>query len=239
MGSRARILVRPTLSINAEAASLKLLKKIAITLELFNEEGVPSTKTFDHLDLRSTGELTVEFQVPARLTRLKVKLACEVSSKSKVQKLKKIFTRRVNSTPRYDYKFIDGYLRLTTEGQYELLVLGQNGEPQRGIKLTLSAKNRFYSENVSGQYQTDFEGKIKLGDLQDIQWLEMHIPYSPSRPSIYRSWVIRAKRVYFERPTTYELLQGEVCKIPVAASENSEQAWKLYKLSEDGDPLTD
>ena len=68
MGNRARILVRPNLSINGEAASVKLLKKIAITVELYNDDdpytgeySVPSTKTFDHLDIRESGELSVEF----------------------------------------------------------------------------------------------------------------------------------------------------------------------------------
>lgn len=62
VGSRARVLVRPNLSINGEAASLKLLKKIAITVELFNSvDRVPNTKTFDHLDIKESGELSVEF----------------------------------------------------------------------------------------------------------------------------------------------------------------------------------
>lgn len=61
VGSRAKILVRPTLSINGEIASLKLLKKIAISVELFNsEDRVPNTKTFDHLEIREGGELSIE-----------------------------------------------------------------------------------------------------------------------------------------------------------------------------------
>ena len=48
---------------------------------------------------------------------------------------------------RRSIRFFDGFLRLTEDGQYELLVLGKNGEPKKGIKLSLAAKNRYYTEN--------------------------------------------------------------------------------------------
>ena len=68
IGSKASVMVRPTLTVNGRQASLELLKNAKITLTTKNyTEKLPVTKTFDNLKFKNNKELIIDFQVPPYL----------------------------------------------------------------------------------------------------------------------------------------------------------------------------
>jgi hypothetical protein len=64
------------------------------------------------------------------------------------------------------YQLADAYLR-KSGGQYTVLFLGKNGEPQVDKSIECSFKHRVLS-HVSSTLITDSTGAIYLGDLEDV-----------------------------------------------------------------------
>ncbi len=121
--------------------------------------------------------------------------------------------------PSYSWHFVEAYLRSTSEGHYQVLILGKNGEPQPHLKLSLSAKHRVYQDEASGRYQTDEEGVIHLGALEGVDWVDLFIPYAPGRSEVKRRWKIPKNR-YFERPRNHDIFEGEVFRVPIEAAKD-------------------
>ncbi len=159
-------------------------------------EGV-STSKFDSLELKD-GELTIEVQVPAKLSSMKVNLTAEVTCKDKNQKVASSFSRNINLNLD-DFHYIDTYLRLTKESEYELMVLGKNGEPLAERKIGINWKYRYDKSEKGGSYQTNKQGIVKMGALSNIDWLQVDATISEANDNISREWRL-PRRHAFERP---------------------------------------
>lgn len=59
MSSKAKILIQPSLYLHGISASLKLLSNFSVQVTLINDADVPSTSTFDNLQLSSKEELEI------------------------------------------------------------------------------------------------------------------------------------------------------------------------------------
>ena len=140
VGSTASILINPTLKIHGRSASLSLIQNLVVTVktEDFIEQ-IPTTQSFKNLKFSEKSDVKVSFQVPPNLKTISVSISCQVpnTTTKKMQGLeaRKDFNIETfqNSNQVHDY-----HLRLVNEDNYELLVLGKNGEPQVLFPLTVS-----------------------------------------------------------------------------------------------------
>ncbi len=59
------------------------------------------------------------------------------------------------------------------QNKYVLKVLGKNAEPIAAAKLLCKLKHRYFAKPLEYKLQTDKDGNIKLGELPDIDSLEV------------------------------------------------------------------
>ncbi len=93
---------------------------------------MPTTKRWENLEFSpASPELVVEFQVPSKLDYVTLELKAEVTPVTGSDRI------RLSSSMRKDVQlahqtavhFVEAYLRQNSQGQYELALLGKNGEP--------------------------------------------------------------------------------------------------------------
>ena len=57
-----------------------------------------------------------------------------------------------------------------------LRLLGKNGEAEADRPISLTFKHRLFTQSVDAQVQTDADGRVELGALEDITWIRASEP---------------------------------------------------------------
>jgi len=169
---QATLIVRPSLSINGVPIALKLIEDAKLTLTTLDRDGVNTTRVIPNVKLVENEETTIPIQVPENLLELRIALTGQVQSLSLGRKIdleaNQAFTlNHVDRSP-----IIDGlYLSRTASG-YVLNLLGKSGEPRAEKAVNLQLKHRDFTNLYPLSLQTDANGRIELGALQDIVMLK-------------------------------------------------------------------
>ncbi|MFO7904711.1 MAG: hypothetical protein ACQESR_07735 [Planctomycetota bacterium] len=170
-GKTARLLIRPSVSINSTAASLKLLEKPTLTVTSTDLEDTSSTVEVEEFKLFEDRESVYEFQVPRRLARLQVRLSAKITQAVTGEKISVAdeATFSLNGINRTD-KIEDLHL-LKADGKYVLEVLGRTGEPKGSRPVNFTFKHRDFRDTVHVVLKTNPDGRVKLGKLEGIDSL--------------------------------------------------------------------
>ena len=140
MGNKATIIIRPNLLINGRKADLNLLKEVKCTLATSNFiDDIPVTKVYDKLKINANNEILISFQVPAHLQLLALEFTAEVNNTT-LQKKQTLTERKKFDivTHQHENQICELFLRYMND-QYQLLLLGKNGEPK--VNLTQNFNN--------------------------------------------------------------------------------------------------
>lgn len=166
--AKAKVLVRPTLTINGIPAALPLLEEPSLLIQSTDIEGVSSTKEVKDVKLVADGELAYEFKVPENAVQIGFTLKGRVQSLSQNKKVD-LSASRTFSLNQIDAgdKVDDLHLSRAPEG-YVLQLLGKTGEPKPDRPVTLRIKHRDFRQQVDALVQTDASGRINLGALKDV-----------------------------------------------------------------------
>lgn len=217
MGEKGTILIRPQLFVNDRIAELSLLKNIKCILYTTDYiDGIPATKTYPGLKLAEDKELIVEFQAGANMSEMRIEFVAEVQNvtKDKTQTLtaehRFEFVTRINEN-----SIAELHLRLNVQSDYELYVLGKNGEPipNTAVSFSIRAKSLRHATNVCGT--TNEQGLIKVGKLKDVIEITATLSQSAGKSNISRTWKIPARNV-MQYPKFIDVLEDEVIELPVA-----------------------
>lgn len=96
---------------------------------------------------------------------------------------------------------------MVKDDNYELLVLGKNGEPQPFKPLNINFQHS-YIGNVSTSLTTDSEGKVYLDKLENVLTVEI---------LTYRKWRLASlKADQWSYPPQIDTVVGSTVEIPVA-----------------------
>ena len=180
MGMESKILVRPQLTVNGRPCDLRLLKnnKIKLTTTSFIDN-IPVTKDFDNLELNSSEEIVLTFQVPPNLDKIDIEYESDLTNVTKGEKEK--FHSSYNYAVRNhkdSHQFYDYYLQ-KQNGEYVFLMLGKNGEPQDDVTVRFDFGHNYMNKQFSsGNLTTDVDGKIFLGPLNDMYQITSFISSS-------------------------------------------------------------
>lgn len=176
MGKNATMMITPILQINGNDCDISLLNKpeVIVTMRSFIDD-LPMSKTFDELDFSRKKDVAITFQVPPNLESIEVTLSGDVTNITKGICEKKTYTTSYSlNTHRGDTQYFETYLR-RINNEYYFYLLGKSGEPVVGadidrIKLQgLITGSKEYNE----EFSTDKDGKVKLGNLGDICFIEI------------------------------------------------------------------
>jgi hypothetical protein len=167
-GAKARVLLRPALTIHGVPLALSLLENPSLLITSTDLHDVESSREIKGLALSAEQETVHEFQVPHNVRKLEFTLKGQVQNLSQNQKIglaanHTFALNEIDTTSRID----DLHLS-RVQGGYALRLLGKTGEPKADRPVKLSLKPRDFRFHVETVVQTDAAGRIDLGELRDI-----------------------------------------------------------------------
>ena len=218
MGSKAKVLVQPRLFLNQQPIGLDILQECVATVTTTNEDGVPSKFTFDKLKLSALAETELEFPVPAKLKDVSIEVKVKIVPVHKREPKEYTSTHLipVESSARSS-SFCNLYLRFSSEGYY-LYVLGKTGEPKQGIVINFSFINKYFNQRLYQNLQTDNEGKIFLGKLEEIISFEATLQPIGDIERIQKTWTINSHKTV-NYPENIRILEGDQVVLPLLHNE--------------------
>ena len=223
-GATARVLVRPSLTVNNVPVSLKLLEEPRLVLESTDRNDVSSSMEVPGLELTAGLEAVHELKVPEDLASLRVTLHARVQNLSlgEDQELTDSRTFAVNGIDGTN-EVEDLHLASTAGGKV-LYVLGKSGEPRAERPVNVALQHRLFTDAVHVTLQTDERGRVELGALEEIDGLAAT---SPSGEGV--SWTIGRDRCRY--PVEVHGLAGEDLLVSYLGDAPSPEAASLLERS--------
>jgi hypothetical protein len=170
-GGTCKLFVRPQLLLNGKSADIGLLEQVVLTVTSVDSEGISSAQTVKDFKLFEDKESVYELRVPEELASLSYTLVGKVKNLSRVKKedLAAAGSLTANSIDRTAHTE-DLHLRHAAEG-YILEILGKTGEARQARPVHLTFKHHDFKDTVTATLMTDKFGRVMLGELKDIDWV--------------------------------------------------------------------
>ena len=172
MGNVTKILVRPYLYVCDELCPLESLQNVKLTINTIkteNKQESPSVNVIDNIKLSYNKEFSFDFQVPPKLISVNFELSGEIKPKTREGTETLRFSQSYLFNRRFEY---DTLIKKNNNGNYIIHLLGKNGEPKINHQIELHLQHKYQdvvNNNESILMESDFEGKIDLGKLNEIR----------------------------------------------------------------------
>ena len=172
MGNVTKVLVRPYLFVCDELCPLEALKNVKLTINTIkteNNQEIPSINVIDNIELSYNKEFSFDFQVPPKLNSVTFELSGEIRPKTRDEKETLKFSQNYIFNRRFEY---DTLIKKNNNGNYIIYLLGKNGEPKINHQMEFRFEHKYQTlvnNNQSVLMESDLEGRIDLGKLNDIR----------------------------------------------------------------------
>ncbi|KAL3662931.1 hypothetical protein V7S43_011879 [Phytophthora oleae] len=251
-GSIAQLVTRPRLLIaglaTGEPLDLIVAVKLVIEFDLVNTSNVGSSSHKVVLSFASMQQIVDNppcFEIPMDSERFNVTLEARVSRPNGNQEsaVKVIDLPKVHDSKRFDVQRVNNFDVTSTAhfvrkplepgnpyspSQFSILVVGHNGEPVPNTQADFAFKHAHASALIKATLQTDSSGEVNLGQLQDIERLEVELGGRTGSPRSC-SWELPNLRSY--RPQIVNCSVEETVEIPIPFAFSSKvDAWADAKL---------
>ena len=177
---KASVLIRAGLYVNGTPATLGVLEDVTLVINSVDHDGVATTKEVSGFKLFEDRDALYEFNVPDRLRQLQFMLKAKVQNLSRGKKddliADKAFT--LNEIDQTD-KVEDLHLA-NMGGMWVIDLFGKTGEPRPDRPVNLTVKHREFRDVVQLTVQTNAGGRVMLGALKDIDWVQASGPEGTS-----------------------------------------------------------
>lgn len=205
-GNQANVIIRPVLKLNQTPISLAKLESVKLTIISMDQSDTTTEKT-QTITLTEDQEATISFRVPENLKQLTFTLAAKVKqhSQNKTINLNDQATFKLNLIDLTD-QIIQIHLGKNQQDYY-LDVTGKNGEPQIGKAIKLRLKHRFFKSNINTTLQTDTNGQIFLGELDQISHLK-------AKHQNHHQYHWQLLENHFQYPQRIHKTTGQTIEIP-------------------------
>ena len=224
---KARVLVRPALTVNGIPAPVGLLEEIELKVHTITIDGVESTDRVPGFELFGDKESIHEFTVPDRLLQIYFSLTGKLDRPSRGDRID------LETGDHFEFSGINRTqltraLFLTRFGEnWVAELLGKNGEPIAEAPLNCRFAHRdFPGFERSTSLKTDETGRAVLGKLDDIHQVRIDTPTAQNR-----SWQLPR-----ERRTRSEITAkaGEAIRVPYTgeATQPKREEVALFEVRE-------
>ncbi len=223
-GERARVVIRPALTLAGIPVSLSLLEDVRLSITSTTLDGVRATKEVHDFELREDRESVYELPVPPRLAELTFNLHARVRviSRDEHRDLQGGRTFSLNGIDRSEH--VEDLFLAASDAGYHIEVLGKNGEPRPHRPVQLTLKHHDFTELVRLTLQSDEAGRIGLGALTDIATVTAGIP--GGAPA--RTWALLEDEHTY--PYHFHARAGEAIEIPYLGSDTTPNPRSLSLL---------
>jgi len=206
-GREAEVVVRPRLTLHGLPISEALLEEPRLSIESEDANGKHATLDVPALELAPGRDLVHRFRTPERLRRIRFRFQAKVPSLTHAGKVE------LSDERSYELNGIDGTQRLydahlaRTAAGHVLYVLGKTGEPRPGLLVNVAVKHRDFRREIHLTLQADARGRVELGGLEEIAWLQVSLPDGASQ-----RFGLPGERLRL--PAHVHVLRGEAVSLP-------------------------
>lgn len=168
-GARAKIAVRPLLTVAGQPVSLNNLSDVRMVLSATDLDGIATATTIADFKIDSDRESVHEFRVPDRLQQVIAQLFAKVKIASQGGEERELDYQQsfaVNGQMKTD-KVEALYLSRIGDG-YTLELLGRTGEARAGNNVNVHVHRPGFNQPRTFTLKTNAAGVIKLGALDGI-----------------------------------------------------------------------
>jgi hypothetical protein len=226
-GHKAKLLVRPELTLAGQPVALSLLQKPVLTLVATDLDGISTTSTIRDLDLADEREFVHQFAVPQRLQKLSATLSGVVRD-LRGNDVPLTSTLREWSINGNDAAALTHGLQLVlTPAGHALELRGKNGEPKANRVVKLAVPVRGFRDPVRRELRTDDQGRVDLGALPDVDMLQVECDAG--------SFAVPLPCADFAPPRRLHGLAGETLRLPYQGRATSPSRDEFALLAADRD----
>jgi len=230
-GQSAKLVVRPQLRLDGHPVSLEGLTNPVLLVTAIDVDGTRRTNEVRNLELVNNREFVHEIGVPDRLTEISITLRGSVQDLSgkKIRLTTDPTTFSINGIDRTSQTIATTLVPDRTG--YAIELRGKNGEIAAGQPCTLVFKHRDYKETVRASLQTDAAGRMALGTLPGIDWIEVRI--HGGSDAVFRLSSARANQ-----PVALQGSAGETLRIPYQGTSPTVTRQEFSLLAHDDDAFS-
>jgi hypothetical protein len=226
-GALARVAVRPNLLVNGHPIALSLLENLRLIIETQDLNGISVVKEETDYALSEDKELVFDLQLPENPLHIRFTLKADVRNLSlaTTTHLSAQATFALNGidlTPAVD----DVFLSRSNQG-YQLTLRGKTGEPKPALPVRITLKHRYFKDTVAQTLQTDVQGRIFLGKLTGIEWVQAG--QAESEP---RKWTLYGDSASY--PANLHGIAGQTLRIPFMGDAAGDRRLKYSLLEKRG-----
>ncbi|MCI5141552.1 MAG: hypothetical protein D3909_07465, partial [Candidatus Electrothrix sp. ATG1] len=209
-GKQCTVSIRPELLLNGEPIDIKLLEDPILTIRSQDQDDLSAETQVNNFSLENDKESSHSFRVPKRLSSISISLSGTIQhlnrgKKEELETYTTIWANGINQTEKVE----DIFLRRTADG-YLIELLGRTGEARPDRPVHLQLKHRDFQDTVHASLKTDTQGRVALGKLKDIDWIE-----ADNGEETSRNWELPRDK---HSPTPLlHLLAREQARIPIMA----------------------
>ncbi len=209
-GKKAKLLIRPSLSIHGQAAPLKMLREVSLEMTSTDRFGVSASKRIEDLKWVAGREFVHSFRVPEQVSSLSFVLRAKVKNLAtgKEDALSASRTKSINGIDRGNQ--LHAMHLIHAGNAYAVDLLDRNGQPIPDRVVTVTLKHRLFTSSVTARLRTDDKGRVSLGSLAEIEQISVSTPSASSR-----TWPLSPDRTAY--PHTIHARTGETISIPAHA----------------------
>ncbi|MCK6511415.1 hypothetical protein L6R29_15770 [Myxococcota bacterium] len=206
-GKKAKLLIRPSLSIHGQPAPLRLLEEVSLEMTATDRFHVSASKRTEDLKWVAGREYVHIFRVPEQASRLSFVLRAKVKNLAtgKEDALSASSTKEINGIDRGSQ--LHALHLIHAGGAYAVELLDRNGQPIPDRVARITLKHRLFTDSVTVRLRTDHNGRVSLGALSEIEEINASSPSASSK-----TWPLFPDRTAY--PHTIHARAGETISIP-------------------------
>ena len=181
-GNMLKVNFKPFLFANGREASLELIKKGTITVEMEKNENnnkLPVSTVFENITFKDDSkDYEFEVLIPPMMTKMKFIFNCEINNIAIGEKKSMSYEQDSGFDSSNDK--ISTILLHKIGKNYIVEEIGRNGEniaTKAGEDATIYILTNYYSKEVKVLLQYDEEGKLNLGELKDVNCVRIGDSY--------------------------------------------------------------
>ncbi|OMJ71756.1 hypothetical protein SteCoe_29951 [Stentor coeruleus] len=233
-GKTANIFLKPKVFVNGLKAPNALMKSSKAILKTTDIEGISSSKIYNDLEIPlGADSIEISFEVPPQIISLDISFSTEIES---IDKIKTEYTSNYSTSLNKSLgvqKTSSLFLNFSNDS-YLLELKGCNGEPVTKQRVSVSISHAHWNREFKQALQTNDQGKIFLGPLNNISKITATVESDQGRVENY-VWIIKDYREKIEYPREIRLCEGDEFGLPVkncGFNDAGEIAW-LYSMWND------
>ncbi len=169
----ANVMVRPSITLNGQPVSTKLLEEVKLRLVGVDIDGVSTATEVNNFKLFEDRESIHEFRVPPRLASLTVTLTAKVKSLTQHKSIDVADSQTFTLNGILRTAKIEDVHLARYGSDYVIELLGRTGEAMGDRPVPLVFKHRDFRNPVHVSLKTDAKGRVMLGELADILWVQV------------------------------------------------------------------